>query len=364
MKSRIIGLVSLTLLFGCDSTTVDQVISGCVGANISGNDESYCSCIGSAVKPSEDLIQFYKGLADIRDQVKDIGESVTKSTVKVTIQNHLQSKESICKSETDSKLNAMKNKVMAVSCTQFDDNGMVYMSEDPAVCGTTTSGAMMGSENDYLFFVDGCSYTTAPDNTKFHTLTLSVNNIGEKEVLLLGQTAEKTGVYAVSHDDAIKMAMQAPTPSPYETVDPGAQMREIRLSLVRDQGSFTFGELVQVDPQMGRSSKSKVVNVINHNRFDFLKAGQTLSAGEDILSKVAFLAPESENKSAFWAPNKGDIMVNLSGIPVSESLLAALYNDNYSEVSTLLDQKTRAVMSSSCEPDLSIQSEVDALDLL
>ena len=87
MKSRFLPLILLFGLFGCDDTTVDQVAKSCINAGVNGNNQDYCACVSTAVEPSAELLAFYSGLSDLRQNVVSVGDLVSKGPIEVTIQS-------------------------------------------------------------------------------------------------------------------------------------------------------------------------------------------------------------------------------------------------------------------------------------
>ena len=138
----------------------------------------------------------------------------------------------------------------------------------------------------------------------------------------------------------------------------------IKPSSVRDKGSFSFGKLVRVNPEIGASTRKEVTNIVNHERFDYIKEDQKLSGGEQILSKVAYLTELDKTLKTFWSPGNGDKLVNLDGAVISEKLLSTLYPNQYSKLLSAVDDDVRIVMKKSCQPTFIRESGVKALDLL
>ena len=363
MKIKFLPLFLLFGLFGCDDTTVDQVAKSCTDAGVDGNNQNYCACVSTAVEPSAELLAFYSGLSDLRGNVVSVGDPVSKGPVEVTIQSTSTSKESICKSEGDSAVSTLGSMIANVTCVKMGDDGQVFTSNDPSVCGAKTAEETLGKvEASYEY---GCSYLSAPDSSQFLTMTLQLKNSADTQEGLLKRVGEATGVYAVTPDQAREMVRNASKPiSPYESVDPMKQLRESMLSTVRDKGTFSFGKLVRINPEIGASTRKEVTNVVNHDRFDFLKENQNLSSGEQILSKIAFLTELDETLETFWSPGDGDALVNLDGVVVSEKLLSTLYPDQYLELSSAVDNDVRLAMENSCEPTVVEDSGLNALELL
>ena len=363
MKTKFLPLILVVGLYGCDDTTVDQVAKSCLDAGVDGNNQDYCACVSTAVEPSAELLAFYSGLSDLRGNVVSVGDLVSKGPIEVTIQSTSTSNESICKSEGDATASSLGSMVANVICVTMGDDGRIFESDDPSVCGAKTVEEVSGPVE--AFYEYGCSYLGAPESSQFLTMTLQLKNSADTLEGLLTRVGSATGVYAVTPEQALEMARNASKPiSPYESVDPMKQLQENTLSMVRDKGAFSFGKLVRVNPEIGESTRKEITSIVNHDRFDYLKEGQNLSSGEQILSKIAFLTELDTTLETFWSPGDGDALVNLDGVVVSEKLLSTLYPDQYSEILSAVDNDVRLAMENSCEPTFVQDSGVNALDLL
>lgn len=378
MKIKFLPLILLVGLYGCDDTSVDQVAKSCTDAGVDGNNQDYCACVSTAVEPSAELLAFYSGLSDLRGNVVSVGDLVSKGSIEVTIQSTSTSNESICKSEGDSTASSLGSRLVNVVCMEMGEYGLVN-SEDPSVCGAKTVEESRGKVEAIYSY--GCSYLGAPDSSEFLTLTMKLRNGGAaREKLLTWVGATPGAPYITPEENATLTPQQSrerflalveeqrnympPPVSPYETVDSDLERWEEMLSQVKNEGLFEFGSLLWVKVQEEDVEKEEIGSIVNHNRSDFLKRNQSLSAGEEILSKVTFLTPADQPTGLYWSPDAGGTLVNLNNNPVSEKLLAALFPDKYSLILDEIGTDISSSIRERCQSQIHEGDTVNALDLL